>query len=80
MATRGGSTSFPDSLREGGTNEGLILRSLHTMTQPPRLRRMHRMRTLVIMATVAIGAVHIMWRAFNPAKRMELATEWTADE
>lgn len=38
------------------------------------------MRTLVIMATVAIGAVHIMWRAFNPAKRMELATEWTADE
>ena len=38
------------------------------------------MRTLVIVATVAVGAVQIVWRAFNPSKPIEYATEWTADE
>jgi hypothetical protein len=38
------------------------------------------MRTLVIVATVAVGAVQIMWRAFNPSRPIESATEWTADE
>lgn len=38
------------------------------------------MRTFVIMATVAFGAVNIIWRAFNPAKPIDFATEWTADE
>jgi hypothetical protein len=38
------------------------------------------MRTFVIVATVAFGAASIIWRALNPAKRIDFATEWTADE
>jgi hypothetical protein len=38
------------------------------------------MRTVVIVATVAIGAIRIMWRALTPAAPIEFATEWTADE
>jgi len=38
------------------------------------------MRTLVIVATVAVGAVQIVWRAFNPSKPIDPAIEWTADE
>jgi hypothetical protein len=41
---------------------------------------MHGMRTLLIMATVAIGAVHIVWRAFSPSRAIDFAAEWTADE
>jgi hypothetical protein len=37
------------------------------------------MRVVVIVATVAIGAVRIMWRALSPP-RIDLPEEWTADE
>ena len=38
------------------------------------------MRTLVIVTTVAVGAVQILWRAFSPSKPIDSAIEWTADE
>jgi hypothetical protein len=38
------------------------------------------MRTIVILATVAIGAMRLMLRALGPAQPLETATEWTADE
>jgi hypothetical protein len=38
------------------------------------------MRTMVILATVAIGAMRLMLRALGPAQPPESATEWTADE
>jgi hypothetical protein len=38
------------------------------------------MRTMVILATVAIGAMRLVWRALGPAQPLESATEWTADE
>jgi hypothetical protein len=37
-------------------------------------------RTMVILATVAIGALRLMLRALGPAQPFESATEWTADE
>lgn len=50
------------------------------MTRAQGFRKMFSMRTLVILATVAIGAVHILWRSWSPPKPIEFATEWTADE
>jgi hypothetical protein len=38
------------------------------------------MRTMVILATVAIGAMRLVLRALGPAQPLESATEWTADE
>jgi hypothetical protein len=37
------------------------------------------MRTMVILATVAIGAVRLVLRAFGP-RALESTTEWSADE
>jgi hypothetical protein len=50
------------------------------MTRPPVLRIMCVMRNLVIAATVAMGALRIMWRAINPADPLGSGEEWTADE
>jgi hypothetical protein len=38
------------------------------------------MRTMIIVATVAFGAMRLMLRRLSPAQRLELAGEWTADE
>jgi hypothetical protein len=38
------------------------------------------MRTVVILATISIGAIRIMWRAFGPAEPHRAPVEWTADE
>jgi hypothetical protein len=38
------------------------------------------MRTVVIVATLSIGAFRIMWRAVSPSKPLDVAGEWTADE
>jgi hypothetical protein len=38
------------------------------------------MRTVVIVATLSIGAFRIMWRAVSPSKPVDSAREWTADE
>jgi hypothetical protein len=38
------------------------------------------MRTVVIVATVAMGALRIMWRAFSPSDALGSGEEWTADE
>jgi hypothetical protein len=61
------------------TKAGAISRSLHTMTPACRFATMSSMRTVLIVATVAIGAVRIMWRAFSPP-RIALPEEWAADE
>jgi hypothetical protein len=37
------------------------------------------MYTVVIMATVAMGAFRLIWRALSPAEP-ESPSEWTADE
>jgi hypothetical protein len=37
------------------------------------------MRTIVIMATVAMAAAQMMWRVMRPLK-VASATDWTADE
>ena len=50
------------------------------MTHPALLRIMCVMRNLVIAATVAMGALRIMWRAINPADPLGYGEEWTADE
>lgn len=38
------------------------------------------MRTMVILATVAVAAAQMMWRVMRPPKQPDFATEWTADE
>jgi len=38
------------------------------------------MRTVVIVATVAIAAAQMMWRVVRPARLPAYATEWIADE
>jgi hypothetical protein len=38
------------------------------------------MRTLVIVATVTLGALRIAWRAVSRAERPPSAMEWTGDE
>jgi hypothetical protein len=38
------------------------------------------MRTVLILATVAIGALSLMLRAFAPTQALDSASEWTADE
>ena len=41
---------------------------------------MPSMRTVVILATLSIGAIRIMWRALSPAEQHSSPAEWTADE
>ena len=50
------------------------------MTQAALHETMCVMRTAVIVATVAIGALRIMWRALSPADPLGSGEEWTADE
>ena len=38
------------------------------------------MRKLVIVATVAMGALRIMWRALSPSDPLSSGEEWTDDE
>ena len=38
------------------------------------------MRTVLIVATVAMGALRIVWRAFSPSDPLGSGEEWTADE
>lgn len=46
---------------------------------PQAFRRVYRMRTVIIVATVALGAMRLVLRALGPPQLLELA-EWTADE
>ena len=55
-----------------------IIRVLDTMTPRSLVRIMSDMYTVVIMATVAVGAFRLIWRAFSPPEPE--AEEWTADE
>ena len=57
-----------------------ILRSHHTMTRSSPLRRMGRMRTVVILATLSFGALRVMWRALSQSDPPGYRIEWTADE
>jgi hypothetical protein len=41
---------------------------------------MFGMRTMIIMATVAFGAIRLVLRAIGPAQPLGVASEWTADE
>lgn len=50
------------------------------MTQPTVLGTLSGMRTVVIVATVAMGALRIMWRALSPSDPLGSGEEWTADE
>jgi hypothetical protein len=59
---------------------GAILRLLYTMTQPAQPERMCVMRTMLIVATVAMAALRIMWHAFSPSDPLGSGEEWTADE
>lgn len=38
------------------------------------------MRNLVIVATVAMGALRIIWRVLSPADPLGSGEDWTADE
>jgi len=38
------------------------------------------MRTMIILAAVAFGAMRLVLRMLSPAERLELANEWIADE
>lgn len=49
------------------------------MTQLTVLRTICVMRTVVIVATVAMGALRIMWRALR-LDPIGSGEEWTADE
>jgi hypothetical protein len=62
------------------TNGSGLLRAHNTMTPRGPLRRMARMRTVVILATLSFGALRVMWRAINPSDRLGSRQEWTADE
>jgi hypothetical protein len=57
-----------------------MCRSLHTMTRLLGFVKMAIMRTVVIVATVAMGAAQLIWRVMRPPKQPALAQEWTADE
>ncbi|HAC46112.1 MAG TPA: hypothetical protein DCF65_08595 [Chloroflexi bacterium] len=57
-----------------------ISRSPYTMTWPRGFAKMTCMRNMVILATVAFGAVRIAWRMLSPAQPPAFATEWAADE
>jgi len=35
---------------------------------------------MIILATVAFGAMRFMLRTLSPAQKLELANEWIADE
>jgi hypothetical protein len=37
-------------------------------------------RTMIILATVALGAMRLVLRTLSPTPQLELAREWTADE
>jgi hypothetical protein len=50
------------------------------MTQSTVHGTMAGMRTVVIVATLSIGALRIMWRALSPADVLGSGEEWTADE
>ena len=50
------------------------------MTQPTVLGTMASIRTVLIVATLSIGALRIMWRALSPADPLGSGEEWTADE
>jgi hypothetical protein len=50
------------------------------MTQPTGFGTMASMRTLVIVATLSIGALRIMWRSLSPSDPLGSREEWTADE
>jgi hypothetical protein len=41
---------------------------------------MSSMRTMVIVATVALGAFQFFWRALSRPEPLDSAMEWTADE
>jgi hypothetical protein len=41
---------------------------------------MFSMRTMIILATVAFGAMRLVLRTLSPIPKLELADEWTADE
>ena len=43
-------------------------------------RNMPIMRTMVILATVAMAAAQMMWRVMRTPRASTYATEWTADE
>jgi hypothetical protein len=38
------------------------------------------MRTVEMLATVALAAAVMIWRVMRPPKHPDFATEWTADE
>ena len=50
------------------------------MTQPAPLETMCVMRVVLIVATVAMGALRIMWRAMSPSDPLRSGEEWFADE
>jgi hypothetical protein len=35
---------------------------------------------MIILATVAFGAMRLMLRTLSPVQRLEIVAEWTADE
>jgi hypothetical protein len=41
---------------------------------------MFSMRTMAMMATVALAAAQMMWRVVRQPKHPDSALEWTADE
>jgi hypothetical protein len=50
------------------------------MTQQQLLRTMCVMRTVLIVATLSMGALRIMWRVFSASDPLGFGEEWTADE
>lgn len=50
------------------------------MTRDCMPGRMSSMRTMVILAMVAIGTVRVMWRVLSPAEQRSYSMEWTAGE
>ena len=54
--------------------------SIYTMNGAAIFGSIPAMRTVIILATVAFGAMRLVLRTFAPAQHLELAGEWTADE
>lgn len=50
------------------------------MTRSASRWTMRVMRTVLIVAIVAMGALRIMWRAVSAADPLGSGEEWTADE
>ena len=50
------------------------------MTSPGIFGSMSGMRTMIILATVALGVMRLVLRTVSPIQNLELAREWTADE